>query len=241
MRILAPALATAFVITALAPAPSMAQNASIIAYPPQNDTVSMTLSAEDWVDTHTARTEIGIDAAMPGADAGKARGDMLAAVKNLAAGAEWRFTRFDRSQDASGLEHWQAALEARLPEAQLGGLADRAKQASKPGMQLRVDAVDFTPTLAETEAVRTKVRAELYKKINDALAQLNQAEPDRKFRIQAVHFGEQVSAPVMTARKEMAVQGFMPSAPAPAEPGLALSEKVRLTASVSFAAHAPAP
>ena len=167
-------------IVALTAPIAVAQTAPVISYPPQNDTVSMSLALEDWVTTETARTELAIDATMPGSDAGKVRSDMLSAVKGLAQNAEWRFTRFDRDQDSSGLEHWHAVIEARLLENQLGGLSDRAKSASRPGLQIKEQAVDFSPTLAETEATRSKLRGEMYKRANEALAQLNQSEPDRK-------------------------------------------------------------
>lgn len=139
----------------------------------QDDQVSLSLALEDWVETQTARTEVAVDAALPGADAGKARAQMLAAVKELAQGAVWRFTAFDHASDTSGLERWHGILEARLPEAQLGGLSDRAKQASKPGLQLTVQTIDFSPTLAELEVGKAKLRGEMYKKINESLQQLN--------------------------------------------------------------------
>lgn len=230
-------LALAAALALLTPA-AIAQTPPIIAYPPQNDTVSLSLALEDWVETQTARTELAIDAAMPGSDAGKVRGDMLSAVKSLAQNAEWRFTRFDRDQDASGLEHWHAVLEARLPETQLGGLSDRAKQASKPGLQIRVQNVDFTPTLAETEATRGKLRGEMYKRVNEALAQLNQAEPDRKFRIQNINFG--FEAPTVRpipyeARAAMTATAAVMPAPGAVE----LSQKIQLHANVTFATLAP--
>jgi hypothetical protein len=219
---------------------------SIIAYPPQNDTVAETLALEDWVETHTARTELAIDASLPGSDAGKARGDMLNAVKGLAQGADWRFTDFERNQDASGLEHWHAVVEARLPESQLGGLSDRAKQASRPGLQITVQDVDFTPTLAEVQAARFKLRGDMYKKINEALAQLNQAEPDRKYRIASIDFGglpgnEGLEEVILTARRKTAMAAA-PMAGRPAGGGnesVSLSEKIKVIANVTFAALAP--
>jgi hypothetical protein len=216
---------------------AFAETAPLFAYPPQNDMVTLPLMLEDWVQTDTARTELSVDASLPGSDAGKVRADILGAVKSLAQGADWRFTAFDRNQDASGLEHWHAVIEARLAETQLGGLSDRAKQASKPGLQIKVQAVDFTPTLAEVEATRAKLRAEMYKKVNEALAQLNQAEPDRKYRIMRIDFnGPGVSPPMPRMMKTMA-------APAPAQDmggdTISLSEKAELRANVTFAAQAP--
>ncbi len=229
-------IAAALVLTA--PLAEAQTPPPIIAYPPQNDTVTLNLSLEDWVQTQTARTEISVDASLPGSDAGKVRADMLSAVKTLAQGAEWRFTGFDRNQDASGLEHWHAVLEARLPEAQLGGLSDRAKQASKPGLQLKVQNVDFTPTLAEVEATNAKLRVEMYKKVNEALAQLNQAEPDRKYRIQRVNFNVPTPAMVTARARGMAVAAA-PMSSAEADNAIDLSEKAHLTANVTFAAVAP--
>lgn len=215
---------------------ALAESPPILPYPPQNDTVSMALNLEDWVQTQTARTELSVDASLPGSDAGKVRSDILAAVKSLAQGADWRFTAFDRNQNASGLEQWHAVIEARLPEAQLGGLSDRAKQASKPGLQIRVDNVDFSPTLAEVEATKTKLRGDMYKKISDSLAQLNQAEPDRKYRIMRIDFNGPVAVHAQARMKAM-------SAPAPeADAGggnIALSEKAYIGATVVFAAVAP--
>jgi hypothetical protein len=202
-----------------------------------DDTVNMSLKVEDWVQTQTVRTTIAVDAAFPGADAGKVRGDILAAVKKLAEGADWRFTRFDHNDDASGLERWNATLEARLPEAQLSGLSDRAKQASKPGLQITFEQADFSPTLAETEAAKAKLRADLYKKINEALGQLNQAEPDRKYRIMHVNFNDIGVQPVDNL---MMARAAAPAMKAAAEDqGFERSEKLQLSANVTFAALAP--
>ncbi len=204
-------------------------------YPPQSDTVTLPLTLEDWVQTDTARTELAVDASLPGSDAGKVRADILGAVKSLAQGADWRFTAFDRNQDASGLEHWHAVIEARMAEAQLGGLSDRAKQASKPGLQIKVQTVDFSPTLAEVETAKAKLRAEMYKKVNEALAQLNQAEPDRKYRIMRIDF----NGPIATPGAPKMMRAMAAPMPEQDEGGISLSEKAQLRANVTFAATAP--
>jgi len=216
---------------------AMAQSA-ISARP--DDTVNLSLKLEDWVETQTVRTVLAVDAAFPGADAGKVRGEILGAVKKLADGADWRFTRFDHNDDASGLERWNATLEARLPEAQLSGLSDRAKQASKPGLQVTFQQADFSPTLVETEAAKTKLRGDMYKKINEALAQLNQAEPDRKYRVMQVNFEE--ASPIYAEAAQNLNRATV-AAPmykaANAGDGIERSEKLQLSANVVFAALAP--
>jgi len=227
----------ALALASAAPA-AFAQTGPIVAYPPQNDTVTMPLMLEDWVKTDTARTELAVDASLPGSDAGKVRSDILAAVKSLSQGAEWRFTTFDRNQDVSGLEHWHAVIEARLPESQLGGLSDRAKQASKPGLQVKVQTVDFSPTLAEVEAEKAKLRVEMYKKVNEALAELNQAEPDRKYRIMRIDF---TTPPTVSPVHPMMARAMAAPAPEEASSDIALSEKAEMRANVTFATLAPRP
>jgi hypothetical protein len=212
--------------------------AQTVVNPRPDDTVSLSLKVEDWVQTQTVRTVLAVDAAFPGADAGKVRGEILATVKKLAEGADWRFTRFDHNDDASGLERWNATLEARLPETQLSGLSDRAKQASKPGLQITFQQADFSPTLAETESARAKLRSDMYKKINEALAQLNQAEPDRKYRVMHVNFNDNMVTPHPVDMVMAAAPGPRAFKAADQEEGIERSEKLQLSASVTFAALA---
>ena len=114
---------------------------------------------------HGNRTRDGLaDAAATGTDAGTQRADLLKAIDGLAPDVEWRIVSFDRSTDQAGLERWRAVAKARLAENALGGLAEKARQASRPGLQLRISSIEFTPTLGETEAVRARLRDEIYGK-----------------------------------------------------------------------------
>jgi hypothetical protein len=66
--------------------------AQTVVNPHPDDTVSLALTVEDWVQTQTVRTVLAVDAAFPGADAGKVRGEILGAVKKLAEGASITMT-----------------------------------------------------------------------------------------------------------------------------------------------------
>jgi predicted secreted protein len=209
---------------------------------PVLDTVSLNLSAEDWVETTTARVDVAIDASLAGSDAGKIRGDMLKAVASLAGNADWKFAQFEHSQNQSGLEQWHAELEARIKEGDLGGLADKAKSASKPGLHLEVTDIDFTPTLAENQAVRARLRAKLYAAVNDELKMLNDAEPGRQFHVGEINFDTPEFRPVPMAR-----HGMMASMVAPAPVSvdssesapIAVAQKVTMNAEVKLEAILP--
>jgi hypothetical protein len=224
----------AFAVACLLAAPAAAQQ---IAPNPIQDQVVLQLATEDWVPTQTARVVLNADAAIQGADAGKTRDELLAAAKKVASG-EWRIVRFDRSTDQAGLERWSASLETRLPESALGGLGDRAKQNSRPGLQLTVGQIDFTPTLAETETARAKLRDALYKRATEELQRLNAAAGDRKFRIARIEFGGVVPVqPHPAFERNMAVAAPADFKAAGGE--MELSQKVTMRANVTFSANAP--
>jgi hypothetical protein len=206
--------------------------------PPVMDQVVLDLTAEDWVGTETARVTVSADAAASGADAGTQRSDLLTAINGLTPGTQWRIVSFDRSTDQAGLERWRALAEVRLPETALGGLSDKARQASRPGLQLRIGSIEFTPTLAETEAVRARLRSEIYGKAASELEALERSFPGRKFRIGNIDFADQ--PPMPYARKTREDMQPMAMAAAPAQDGpVNVSEKLVVRARVVLSAVAP--
>lgn len=216
-----------------------------------DDRVTLSLQAENWVNTSTARVVVQVDAAVAGSNAGTMREAMQKAVNDIVK-AEWRLTGFARGADATGLERWNASYEARVPESALGGIHDTVKKASKAGMQLTVNEIAFDPTLAETEAAQAKLRADIYKQANDQLAALNAALPGRQYRIGAIDFmpsqGVMPSpVPMMMARPMMgramamsATAGGAPEADMAMEaPEMQRSQKIAVQAQVTFNALPP--
>ncbi|MGE3624156.1 MAG: hypothetical protein AB7H77_09855 [Bdellovibrionales bacterium] len=206
-----------------------------------DDRVIFDISAEDWITSGTARVAVAVEAAVTSGTAGTMRADMLKAVNELAQ-AEWRLTSFDRSQDQTGMERWSAGLEARLPETRLSGLGDTVKKLSKAGMQLSIAAIDFSPTLQETEAARSALRVQIYKIANDQLTALGAALPGRTYRIAEIDFtGEDEALPMPRVIKGHSAVAMMAPSPVAAEAGgplpIGRAEKIVLTARVVLAAQ----
>jgi hypothetical protein len=235
-------LCTAATALALSTSIASAQSYERAAGYKPDDRVMFDVSAEDWVTTKTAHVSVSVDAAVSASTEGTMRADMMKAVNDVAKG-EWRLTAFNRNQDQTGLDHWNALFEARLPETALGGLTDAAKKLSKPGMQLMIANVDFSPTLEENEAVRSGLRVQIYKIANDQLTALNSAMPGRAYRIALVNFtgDEDDMAPMPRVMKGRAAMSMMataaPMAEASPPPALSMerSQKVSLSARVVFA------
>ncbi|MEQ8966420.1 MAG: hypothetical protein RID91_11395 [Azospirillaceae bacterium] len=227
------ALAAALALPVLAPAGlALAQDR-----PPVMDEVVLSLSVEQWVETDTARVVVAVNAALGGSTADSVRAEILAALDGVAEGAEWRFVRFDRSVDDSGLERWTARIEARLAEDRLGGLAESADAASRPGLAFTVAAVAFEPTRAEVEATRASLRQEIYARVGEELDRLEAAFPDRGFRVAHIDFDAGPGPVPMMARAQAGEVAMMDAAGAPGP--IAVSDKLVIDARVVLSAVAP--
>ncbi|MDD3372016.1 MAG: hypothetical protein PHE27_09360 [Alphaproteobacteria bacterium] len=204
-----------------------------------DDTISYDIYAEDWVTTKTARVLLGVEAAVSDQNSGSMRADMAKAV-NAAAKADWRMTNFYRSQDKTGLERWSLLFEARLSEADLGGLADDAKKASKAGMQVRVENIDFSPSREEVETARAALRVRIYKDVAEQLKELNAALPGRSYRISQIAFEHDMPMPNALFRvgKAMAEMASAPNDGMSGGMGVGqqeVSQKILVRANVIFA------
>lgn len=220
---------------AMSTAPAMAQT---ISPQPVSDSISLNLSVEEWVKTETALVTLVVDAASNGGEnSGTLRADILKAVSGIADKAQWRIVRMDSQSDSAGLERWQAALEARLPESQLSALADRAKKASRPGLQVRVGGIAFEPTLAETEVTRSALRERIYAQVNAELKRLKAAFPDRNYRVGAIDFFE-TSTPRPMMMKRSGNMEMMAAAAPQADMMEGVQDKLTMGARVTLSAFA---
>lgn len=204
-----------------------------------DDEVTLELTVEDWVETDTATVRIGADLAVESGKFGTARQDLVATLKGFGTGAEWRIVDFGKLGDDAGFERWRLVAEARVPEAALAELAGKAKDATKPGRALAIASIEYTPTLAEREAVVDRLRARIYGRVARELAALNGAFADRDFRIRMIDFttGFRPQPRMMTMARAEQAGGAMKMADSGG--GLAGAEKAQLTARVTLAAIAP--
>lgn len=161
--------------------------------------VVLKLAVEDWVNTKTAKVRLVVNATMDGEKSGKVRTEALTALARVAK-VDWQVTGFYQSLEASGLERWQINVEARIDEPKLGGIRDRVRSASRKGMKISVQGIDFVPTLAEREKTNAGLRRWIYKKVAEEIAVLNSVFPDRVYRASAIDF---VGRTVARARPRM--------------------------------------
>lgn len=199
------------------------------------DEIVLNLAAEDWVETKTARVIAVADVAIAAEDRNAVRDRMLAALKKLSPDADWRIGQFNRTQDAAGLERWRVMAETRLAESALGGLDERAKQQSQPGLQLRIQAIQFTPTLEEREATLANLRNQLYEQAKAEAARVAKLWPERNFRVAKIEIGGPAFQPMMRQRAEPAMAAApMASDSSGGGDGVAVAQKLTLQATVTL-------
>lgn len=245
MRIMPRALPAAMLGLAMLAPPTIATVAAqpMGPYAPPPDQIVLQLTSEGWVETKTAKLVASVETVLSGEQAAQQSGRVPPVFDELAKG-DWRVTSSDRSRDASGLERWRVTAEVRVPEGALGGIYDKARQLSKPGQQLEVNQVDFSPTLAEREDTAAKLRADIYGRAAKEAAEVAKVWPDRGFRVQRVDF-ENAGIPRPMAYQDRGMKmerAQMAAAPMAAGGGdIEVSERLVLNATVVLAAPAPRP
>jgi uncharacterized protein YggE len=218
--------------------PASPAGAQTPAWQPHDDTITVQLSAEDYVTATTGKVTLSVNAALKDSDAAQTRDEILKSAQKIAK-ATWRITSFTHATDQTGLERWNATLETRLPEAALTGLGNAAKSASRPGLQFTLNGTDLSPTLDEIETGRAKLRETLLAKANEELANVNKNAGGRTYRIGAIEY-DSIGAPLPMPMVRGAVHPMMAMAPgnaASSDDGDAISvdQKIQMTATVMFA------
>ncbi|MCR9072318.1 MAG: hypothetical protein NXI18_11410 [Alphaproteobacteria bacterium] len=203
-----------------------------------DDEVILILDVEDWVETSSATIRVVADLAVESGQFGTARTDLVSALVGFGIDTTWRIVQFGKRADDAGFERWSVTAEARIPEAAISDLSAKAKNATKPGRALRVASIDYSPTLAEREAVADTLRARIYARVGTEVSALNAAFADRDFRVRLIDF-TQSYRPMPMAKAEMQLMRSDMAQAAPTGGGLAGAEKATLTARVHLAATAP--
>ncbi|MDF3054335.1 MAG: hypothetical protein K0Q74_242 [Gammaproteobacteria bacterium] len=172
----------------------------------QLNTISYRFVQEGWASTNTARVTVDFDAAVDQVSLGGINSQVLANMKKIA-DTNWHIVSFERTKDTTGLEKLHISVEARLPEAELAGLRDKAKAITKAGETYTVTNIDFTPSLAAMEQTRAALRATIYEQAKQEVARLSQANPGQKYFLNSIYFEtEQPPVALQPAREMKTVQ-----------------------------------
>lgn len=205
--------------------------------PPPLDSIAFELSQKQWVQTKTALLTVEINATLSGGDVVQTRKTIMDKIAQIAKG-DWHITRFDRSQDSSGLEKLSILAEIRLDQDKLTNVYTDAKKISKPGMNFAIQSVDFTPGLEDMQAARQALREQLYQKINEEMARINAAYKDQHYSLNKLNFSEGGNISINSPRTAKMNVLYGAAAPAPAASAdIPVSNELIMTAAVEVASN----
>lgn len=206
----------------------------------KRDQVIISLQKEGWVTTTSANVGVYFDIIQQKETALELKNLILGSLKKLSETTDWRITSSRENKDRTGLNRWHVTAEARVSEQSVSGLNDRAEKASRPGFNMRIGHVNFTPSLAETEKVKGELRAEIYKEAAAEAERLNQTIPGTSYKIFMIDFGQMayranpVALRSRAAKSEQAMVSTMSSQNDQAGGGaeLAVSRRQHMSATV---------
>lgn len=196
--------------------------------------VSLQLNAEQWVTSQSALVNVGINAAVSNQGIEAVQTAVMQKLSQLSNLGEWHVLTFNRELDKSGLEAIQITAQARLPQAALGNLRDKAKAISKPGETFTIDNVQFVPSENEIRQANNQLRANIYQQAKNEIDALNKAYPEQKYYLYRVVFNpppETMPMPVNVMMSRAAVPGGTVSM----APPLNVGNKLELRAAVILA------
>lgn len=206
------------------------------------DSATVTFTVEEAIVSDTVKVEVKATLAVKAEEAGDVRGQILGALKNVL-DTEWAFVSLNRYEDGAGLERVDAVASARIPEAQVAGLAKKAQAASVAGLKITPGQIDYSPARNKVEEAIKGLRRKVYALAQEeakALQELAGEEAKGKWRVQEVSF-QSAGASFANNARAMNVKGMAleaasyASAPMGGADGLDLTQKVSLSASVTLA------
>ncbi|WP_334130429.1 SIMPL domain-containing protein [Sneathiella sp.] len=203
------------------------------------DQVILDLTNEGWVKTDTARVTVLVELVQQEQSGDDLKKRIDASLLALAKDVDWRITSSRQQLDQTGLNRWYVTAEARIPEAAIDGLQDRAKESSTPGYKVSIADVDFTPSLEEFEALRADLRSKLYQQALDEVERLNKVMPGAGYHVKRVDFVQAGPMPMHDyARAQPMMKAAMAAESAPSGGGgaeLLVSVKQSVSARVVLA------
>jgi hypothetical protein len=212
--------------------------------------VVLSLSADQWVGTTTAKVTVIVDATFNQQQLDHAQTKIIESLRKISSAGDWHITDFSRTENQAKLEQLHVVAEARLPNTALADLRDKAKAASVPGETYQIDSINTSPSEEEIDKAQAQLRAKIYEKAKAELAQFNQAYPDAHYTVHLISF-----VPEWTAARNTRLMGdggvntmlmSRPPMPSPdvvgasgSQGSTAVSQHLTVTAWVELAAVEP--
>lgn len=205
---------------------------------PKYAIIHFQLEAEQWVSTSTANVVVAVDASINQNQVSTIQQSINAGLQSIAK-ADWQIIDMQRNQDSSGLENIHVQAQARIATAAVAGVRTQADNLSKPGIKYTIVDTQFTPTQADLDAAKAKLRQNIYQQIATELKTVNDTYGDERYQVYQVQLQDgnnpqPLADNMMMARANVNTVAMV-AAPQ-AAPNPAVDQKLTMNADVRLAA-----
>ncbi|MEM7827740.1 MAG: hypothetical protein QW561_00215 [Candidatus Aenigmatarchaeota archaeon] len=160
----------------------------------QQSEVVFELKQSGWVKAKTVKVTVNLTLLTKEENTAKLRKEALTALQDLLK-TDWRITSYHRAQDSSGLLRINVVAEARVEEGIIGDIYRKARETSKPELQIIVADISYTPSPDEVQEAMGRLREQAYRRVVEEVKRLD-AVTGLKWRIWSIDFTSAKPVPV---------------------------------------------
>lgn len=206
---------------------------------PLQDTINLQIRDERTVTNDTVRITVPVTALISDDAAEETiRSDIRKALQSFISDADWQFNNITRSPDGTGHEQISLSAVARVSERENHKLAVRARDCSRPGLQIGAPYVDTAIPPAKLEEAERALRISLVGKAVAEQKALSEAA-GRSYRIHSILFNNHGD---VSGRKSIATSSYgsgfaLEAISASGEDSLSNAQKLSISAEVILAVN----
>lgn len=198
--------------------------------------VSMTITADEYITSETAKVSVSVTYAMMDAEQDP-RAEVMKAAEEVTKSA-WYVNGVHRAEDNSGIETVTYSLTVRVPEKEINSIKKKVKTVSRAGLKMQITGTDYSPTTSQIEEGKKAIRKKVYEKVNEELKILNELviETDERWVVGDVNF--LTAQPLMAKNSRATIGTAMYESfnnAADDEESDGVTQKLTMTANVTFA------
>jgi hypothetical protein len=138
------------------------------------DSIQLTLTDEFTVINDTVKVVATVQALVqPNETDAALRGNIRETLRKLIDTDKWQISNLQRTADASGVERVSLTASTRVSESENSNLDNRAREASRPGLNISNVSVDTTTPRAKVEEAERSLRLALLEKARIEADEMN--------------------------------------------------------------------
>ena len=168
---------------------------------PLIDVVRFDVAAKTSIPIDTAKVSVQLSANVSPKALSNVQSEVKGKLENAVESSQWTIDSYQQSKTQSGFIAVDVMLSSRLNAEQIAQLTQALDQISEVGQSFTIANVDYSPSQADIDAARNRLRIEVYQEIQKHADELNKATK-QDYQIHEIDFNTE-TVPNMKTRMVM--------------------------------------